>query len=396
MKILVTGFNKNQCTRKFYLRQQLKVVPSHYSLWNCLTAMGHEVEQRQVTLGEDLSSYDEIIVFIAGPRQLVATTVYEGLWAISQKPNCILAFDDWQVPDLFKGVAKCDGRANELFAQFILDVNKKTLEDVKPYELEFMDALRTITSKQNRMLISAFQTGHLNDAEAYGPQLLFDKITYPRDRLFVYNPNPYHRNRVWNDEGHEGSEDPTFKPSALSFTGGPRPEKQRRFNFASLVQSKTKKWLKKQGYQENVEDDETGRIYGNGKYQTTPSWFVDLYGSKADTQKRLTEDDMVRIITRDWGCLMPGYEHAGSGWWRARPLQAADAGSILIGDEKELRVYYGADYPFYGLTAKDLVTASDEELSEIAGVQKMLLYKLHPLNFGVQQTELQAVLDAEP
>jgi hypothetical protein len=387
MKILITGFNRNQCTRKFYLRQQLKVVPSHYSLWNCLTAMGHEVDQRQVELGEDLSSYDEIIVFIAGPRQLVATTVFEGLWAISQKPDCILAFDDWQVPDLFKGVAKCDGKRDELFAQFILDVNKKTLEDVEPYEFNFMAALHTITSMKNRMLISAFRTEHVKDPENYGPHLLFDKINYPRDRLFVYNPNPYHRNRVWNDEGHEGAEDPTFKPSLLSITASPLPEKERRFNFASLVQSKTQKWLKKQGYTGNPKNDEQGDI---------GTWPVDLYGSKADTQKRLTEDSMVQIITRDWGCLMPGYEHAGSGWWRARPLQCADAGSILLGEDKELRVYYGSDYPFFGLKAADLVNATDVELEFIATTQRHCLYEHHPLDKLVQVGELTAILEAKP
>ena len=383
-RICITGFNKNQCTRKFYLRQQLKVVPSHYSLMNCLLDMGHEVEQRQVVLGEDLSGYDEVIVFIAGPRQLVATTVYEGLYAISQHPNCILAFDDWQVPDLFKGVAKCDGKPDELFAQFILDVNKKTLEDVKPYEGDFMAALQVITKMQNRMLISAFQTEHLNDP-AFGPHLLFDKIAYPRDRLFTFNPNPYHRNRTWGDDHHEGAEDPTWRAPLLSYTVGPVPTKERRFNFASLVQSKTQKWLKKQGYTGNPKNDEEGTIGG---------WAVDLYGSKAETQKRLTEDQMVGVIARDWGCLMPGYEHAGSGWWRARPLQCADVGSILIGDEKEMRVYYGEHYPFYELKASDLTLATDDDLRDIAETQKRCLYETHPLDKDVQRAELAAVLTA--
>lgn len=392
-KILITGFNKNQCTRKFYLRQQLKVVPSHYSLFNCLVDMGFEVEQRQVTLGEDLSSYDEIIVFIAGPRQLVATTVYEGLYAISQKPDCILAFDDWQVPDLFKGVMKAR-EGEELYAQFILDVNKKTLEDVKPFAEQFKVALDVIAEKKNRMLISAFRTEHLGEGGSgsggnFGPELLFDKIEYPFNRLFVYNPNPYHRNRTWEDAGHEGAEDPTYKKqtSTLAMSddleGMPRPIKQKQFNFASLVQSKTQKWLKKQGYTGNPKNDEQGDIGG---------WDVDLYGSKADTQKRLTEDQMVQVITRDWGCLMPGYDHAGSGWWRARPLQCADAGSILIGEDKELQVYYGKDYPYYGLKAKDLVAASDEELQAIADAQKEFLYKVHPLDKAVQRAEIEAVL----
>lgn len=384
-KILITGMNKLQCNRKFFLRQQLKVVPSHYSLWNCLTDMGYEVEQRQVTIGEDLSAYDEVIVFIAGPRQLVATTVYEGLWAISQRPDCVLAFDDWQVPDLFKGVAKCDGNSEELFAQFILDVNKKTLEDVKPFMVEFFDALRTITSMQNRMLISAFRTEHLGDPENYGPHLLFDKIKYPRDRLFVYNPNPYHRNRKPGNLLHEGGEDPTWRKPTIVFREETDVGKMRRFNFASLVQSKTQKWLKKQGYTGNPKNDEEGFI---------GSWPVDLYGSKADTQKRLTEDQMCAVFQRDWGCLMPGYDHAGSGWWRARPLQAADAGCILIGEKKELAVYYGRDNPIIELKATDLVELSDADLIEVATEQRNALYKLHPLDRAVQRSEIASILEA--
>lgn len=386
MKILITGFNKNQCTRKFYLRQQLKVVPAHYSYFNALVDMGHDVEQRQVVLGEDLSKYDEIIVFIAGPRQLVATTVYEGLYAISQKPDCILAVDDWQVPDLFKGVIKA-GEGDELFAQFILDVNKKTREELTPYETQLRGAIETVKSMKNRMLICGFRTEHLGEPDVYGPQLLFNKINYPRDRLFVVNPNPYHRNRTWEDSGHEGKEDPKYVTPTLQFADiQARPEKRKSFNFASLVQSKTQKWLKKQGYTGNPKNDEQGDIGG---------WQVDLYGSKADTQKRLTEDEMVKVITTDWGCLMPGYEHAGSGWWRARPLQCADARSILIGEDKELKVYYGDDYPYYGLTAKMVTEATDEELDAIATAQYEYLHKLHPLDEAVQRKELEAVLKAD-
>lgn len=384
MKILITGMNKAQCARQFYLRQQLKIVPSHFSIFNCLVDMGHDVEQRVVEIGEDLSEYDEVIVFIAGPRQLVATTVFNGLWAISAKPNCILSFDDWQLPDLFKGIAKCTDWA-ELTAKFILDVNKKTEEEIIPFKADLLRAANIINDKQNRILITAFNTKHLNDENVYGPHLLFDKIEYPRNKMYVMNPNPYHRNRTWKDIGHDGVENPSFKPSPLSMATEELPAKRKQFNFASLVQSKTQKWLKKQGYTGNPKNDEQGVIN---------DWQVDLYGSKADTQKRLTEDEMVKVITQDWGCLMPGYAHAGGGWWRARPLQCADANSILIGDEKELRVYYGNDYPYYELTAKDLPNCTNEELKGIALAQKDAIYKLHPLDKEVQKAELQAILSA--
>jgi len=384
-KALICGMNANKTTRQFYLRQQLKVVPSTFSLYNCLIDMGWEVDQRAPSLGEDLTQYDEVFAFIAGPRQLVATRVFEGLWAIANRPDCILLFDDWQIPDLFKGVAKCYNW-EELSAKFILDVNKKTLADITPFKKELLSAVKTIIDKDNRMLISAFSTEHLSDPENYGPHLLFDRIQYPSDRLFTYNPNPYHRNRKPGDVGHDGSENPNWRPSSLVMENvETTPTKERRFNFASLVQSKTQKWLKKQGYTGNPKNDEEGDIGG---------WPVDLYGSKAETQKRLTEDQMCAVFQRDWACLMPGYEHAGSGWWRARPLQAADAGCILIGEKKELEVYYGKDFPLLDLKAADLIDATDNELAAIANEQYVALYRTHPLDRATQRAELTAALKA--
>ena len=384
MKILLTGMNAQQSTRKFYVyRSQLKITPAHYSLYNCLVDMGHEVEQRKVEIGEDLSHYDEVIVYIAGPRQLVATTVFNALWAISQRPDCILGVDDWQAPDLFKGIEKCQDW-DELSAQFILDVNRTTLDEVSKHKNQYLQAVNTIASRKNRMLVCAFSTKHLG--ADFGPHLLFDAVKYPRDRIFTFNPNPYHRNRKPGDFFNEGAEDPTWngeqvKPLVLIEN---IDVKQRRFNFASLVQSKTQKWLKKQGYTGNPKNDEEGTI---------GSWPVDLYGSKAETQKRLTEDQMCQIFQRDWGCLMPGYEHAGSGWWRARYQQCADAGCILIGEKKELMVIYN-NIELSSVKAVELTDWSDTNLKEFARAQAEAIAKWHPLDKEKQKSELQAILSA--
>ncbi|KAI5364228.1 hypothetical protein Slin15195_G098860 [Septoria linicola] len=393
MHILLTGFNQNQCTRQYYLRQQLKVVPSHYSLYNCLLSLGHTVDQRPVVLGEDLSQYDECIVYIAGPRQRVSKHFYAGLWAVSRHPKCVLSFDDWQVNSMWKDVVSiAQGETNELWGKFVLSVNGKTIQEVKLYEKELRDGLDVIMQKRNRMVVSAFQTQHLSEEDEYGPHLLFEQIGYPRERLFVFNPNPFHRNRTWEDPLHEGIENPSWTLSSKEEQSNCRPEKRHRFNFASLVQSKTQKWLKQQSGMERRKRERVA------KTSQLPShigaWPLDLYGSRAGAQKRLTEDEMVQVITHDWGCLMPKYDHAGSGWWRARPLQCADAGSILIGDDTELAVLYGWNYPFYGHTARDIASMSDEELEDIASVQKELLYYNHPLDPKVQQAEVLKVLMA--
>ena len=114
-KILITGFNKQQCTRDYFrFNSQLKIVPSHYSLAMCLEDMGYDVEQRQVTIGESLDSYDEVIVFLHNPGGF-AEFVYNGLWAIYNRPSCIMAFDDytWEHPSKDKYL--CPKAAINLF-----------------------------------------------------------------------------------------------------------------------------------------------------------------------------------------------------------------------------------------------------------------------------------------
>ena len=333
--------NKLQCTKDFYLEQQLKVIPSHYSLIRCLEDMGHTVTQRHVEIGETLNEFDEVIVFIHNPSGF-AGYVYNALWAISQVPNCILAFDDWQTDSIYSGLVALKDPA-KLFRQYVKDSHKFVPADVEKYERTFLESIDKVESKTNRMLISAFSGGDLS--------LLID---YPKELLFPYNPNPYHLNR-------QPEVNPLF----------PEP-RERVFNFAGLVQDKTKKWLKAQGVDKH-------------------SWPLKQYGSRKDGQDRVTEDVMVTIYSQQWGILMPGYFHAGSGWWRARPLQVADAGSILIGEPKEMMLYYN-DQRLANIQAKDIVDLSDSELEQLAKDQRDALYQSHPLDKDIQKAELNACL----
>lgn len=341
MKILITGMNKLQCTFDFYKDQQLQVVPSHYSLIRCLRDMGHEVDQRHVEIGETLSEYDEVIVFIHNPSGF-AGYVYNALWAVSQKPDCILAFDDWQVDSIYKGLLDLED-PEKMFRPYVKDSHKNIPDNIESYEKVFDTAIDKIESKTNRMLISAFAGGDLS--------LLLD---YPANLLYRYNPNPYHLNR---------------QPESNGLFDEP---KERVFNFAGLVQDKTKKWLKNEGVDKH-------------------SWPLKQYGSRKDGQDRVTEDQMVNIYSQQWGILMPGYFHAGSGWWRARPLQVADAGSILIGEPKEMMLYYNNE-ELANIRAKDIVDMLDFDLTCIAVAQRNALYQTHPLDKSVQQQELNACL----
>ena len=361
--------NKNQTTKDFYLRQQLKVVPSHYSLIRCLEDMGHEVEQRLVKIGEDLGDYDKVICFLASPRQALQLAFYNGLWAIhaTAKHNLILAMDDWQTEDIFKGIQSCTDKES-LLKEFTIGQNKMcdpdmSYELLEPHAETLLDAVKFIGEKRRPMLLSVFMGGDMSKL-----------INYPEDLLVGYDPNPYHRNRTPGNRGDIEIEDMEFMeqslmPSIEEDTIGP-DEKAMVFNFASLVQGKTKRWLK----QQNVSE-----------------WDIEFFGSRKEKQRRLLESDMCKVYAEQWGSLMPGYPHAGSGWWRARPYQVADGGSILIGEYDEMYLLYGDEY-LAGLTAQNLEEMNIEELTSVAERQKDALYSRHPLDKRKQQKELGVIL----
>ena len=100
---------------------------------------------------------------------------------------------------------------------------------------------------------------------------------------------------------------------------------------------------------------------------------------------------MLSTFNDHWGILMAGYWHAGSGWWRARPLQVADAGSILIGEYEEMILLYN-DTKLASLKASDIEDLNANELLSLAQAQKSAIYNSHPLDINIQQKELKKAL----
>jgi len=363
-KILITGMNKLQCAKDFYLNQQLQVVPSHYSLIRCLEDMGYEVEQRPVKLGEDLSGYDDVVVYIHS-IQAFCQFIWAGLYAVKARPDCIIAFDDWQFNQIFGAIETYQEKMEEndpgIFRDYLFDLwqGEEDKETVMSYKDDYIEACKIITSRNNRLLVSAFAGGDLS--------LL--NLGWKEENVYQYNPNPYHLNRRADNGYGTGTID-------LGGFFDDAPVKEKKWNFASLVQEKTRKWLK-------LQQPEGWK------------WEIVYFGAKRGKYKseRKTEPEMVKVFESQWGCLMPGYFHAGSGWWRARPLQVADASSILIGDKPEMMVYY-KDEALAGLTVADVEAMSDEQLAATAKAQRDALYANHPLDKEIQKAELRKVLEA--
>lgn len=363
-KILITGMNALQTRKDGFLRQELQVVPSHYSVIRVLEDLGYEVEQRPVTLGESLDKYDEVIVYIHS-IQAFCQQLYSGLYAISQRPNCIIAFDDWQIDQIYASFTSYlkdlnEPNSDKPFREYLLELyqGSEDKDTIKKYISNYIDACNLVLKKNNRLLVSAFDKGDLS--------LL--NLGWDVNRTFRFNPNPYHLNRSPDNNYGE----PMGLSSFMDNTTSPE-EKIKAWNFASLVQRKTRKWLNQQKIEK---------------------WEINFYGARRGEeikQKRLTESDMCRVYNTQWGCLMPGYFHSGSGWWRARPLQVADAGSILVCEDKEGAVYGDA---YVGLTAQMVENMSLDELVKTARLQKESLYDKHPLDKSVTRREITAILEA--
>lgn len=362
-KILITGFNAEQNERDYFQRKQLKILNSQYSLIRCLEDMGWQVEQRPVEQGEDLSSYDEVIVYLHS-IQSFCQRLYSGLWAVAARPDCILAFDDWQIDQVFtsfSGYQKNleEGDGNAAFRPYLVELyaGKEPVEVLKNNRNHYIESCKIINAKKNRLLICSFAGG---DPTLFGLNW--------QGQVFTYNPNPYNLNRSpFNNYGEEVSGLAAFLDDDIV---DPK-DKQKQWIFSSLIQTKTQKWLKLQN----------------------PSWPILSFGAKRGEFKgeRVIEPEMCRIYNRNWGCLMPEYYHAGSGWWRSRVQQVVDCKSILLCSDKEGAIYGEA---FVGNTIEKIENMSLEELTQLGNRMYECLYDNHPLDKTVQRNELQRILDA--
>ena len=328
MHIFITGFTRAACTKDFHKSSSIGLCTAHYSLVKCLEDMGHTVDQRPVTAGEDVSRYDKVIVFLMHISPF-NTYMYGALWTISQRSDVLLAIEDWQSPKNINSWSRnVDGTLASITKDYYVDnvvYEKKLDPDWIP---AFKDAMETIVSGQRPITLPAHLGGDF-------------KMLFPE----------------WNVDQIHSWYAPAFtlhRKAGVTLFDEP---KQRVFNFAGLIQSETEKWFNR--VTEGV------------------TWEIKQYGSKKKQQKRLSEQEMVSTFNDHWGILMAGYWHAGSGWWRARPQQTADVGSILICEDKEGALFGD---PYVGLTCKILEDMDESQLEKLAKDQHDSYYDHQPMD----------------
>ena len=372
-KILVTGFNKEQCTRDYFYGKELKILNSHYSLIRCLEDMGYEVDQRTVSIGENIAAYDKVIVYLASVKSF-SRHAFDALYVLKARPDAILGNDDWQVRGVFASFKTYQENLEEwkeTGKPFLEHVTNKYLSNIYKGDTKleklgdhvntFIEGCEIVNRKTNTLLLCTFDGGDNNSF----------KLDYKGD-IVNYNPNPYNLNR--RPENNYGED-----LGILSFFDDepiilPPEEKKLQWVFSSIVQSKTMPWFNRQ----------------------KPTWPVLNFGPKQETKltagiqtSRVKEPVMCRIYNENWGCMMPEYYHAGSGWWRSRVQQVADVESILVCSDKEGAIYGEA---YVGNTLAGVEAMTIEEKTRLGKAQKECLYDNHPLNKKVQMRELEAIL----
>jgi hypothetical protein len=353
-KVLVTGFSRAACTRDFHKNSQIGLSTSHYSFVKCLEDMGYEVDQRRVEIGEDLSGYHRIFVFLMHISPF-DTNIYNSLWTIANYDDkTVLCLEDWQSPsNISKWGVDIDHTVKSITNQYYVDNVVYEECFCEEWRKDFTKAFEIVSKMDKQLFLPTFLGGNI--------KILFPE--WQEDKLNSWYPPPYHLHRKpgnWDGEG----------AGSITDFFAEEPKKEEVWNFAGLIQSETEKWFNR------VTKDAT--------------WPIQQYGSKSKKQTRLTETEMVQTFQSHWGILMPGYYHAGSGWWRVRPQQVADVGSIIVGDQKEADVLYGKEVQM--LTCAEVEAMSETTRKDVAAFQTEKFYEHQPLDKNITQEQLKKVL----
>jgi hypothetical protein len=316
-RILLTGFTRIQANDTD--RTHLKYVSNPQYLYKALRAAGADVDWRPAVPGEDLSGYDGLIIGLQSTSSLGSKHAFGALWCVLQNMPKMFLFDDWNVRGVVSDLARTVGKPKSVFFKEMLP---RTYRDSAQRAVdELMAAVNYLGGKQwNEPSLGSFYD--------WGDHAKYKEGT-PIGELLTFDPSCY-------------QVDYGIKPAA---------DKERKWVLASLGDHT--KWMGRLGLTWEIVH------FGNRKLE------------KEGIATRLTEEQLMRVYERCWGVLSPKYNHAGSGWWRARFEFAAQAGCILLADAEEV----GALGPAYTRAPRDIEGEDEGTLMSIAEDQAAALGK---------------------
>jgi hypothetical protein len=327
VKILYTGMSARECgdAKRDAIRWNMD-----QPLLDAARRIG-TLEQRRVSVGEDLSGYDLIIGVL---NQALSFNTRHGvlgmLWVAQQDDTPVLLYEsDWQMSSQMSHL--------------------RTL-GTHPWYLN-----KTIGKGTD-----AARLYHKEDDETC--DLYHDQLMYGAQRL--RDPWPLHWAGIlpafaWGDHSQFTEALPATAEqltcvdySPYAFDGKILPElssdRNRQWICAAL--SPQDKWVNKQGIE----------------------WPVMYLGSRKLKAERVTEQEVLDRTSQNWGTLSPRYTRLmGSGWWRIRYNYTAATGSVILGDPAEA----GVLGPAFQQTAEQIEQLGDYELWELGRQQQIAIYQ---------------------
>jgi hypothetical protein len=362
MKILMTGFTALQINTERRTIQKIDV-PAHVA--KAMEDLGHEVDWRKVTPGEDLSGYDMAWINLAPLNSLNGRQGAMGaLYTLSSGLPAVGFFDDWQFNTVFNGAKALMRKPQMLYKHLLVGTEHRGEEGATYFSRADIEAaLERVREKDpeaaKKCYIERYYMMDTDESvQPYEKQLVQTAIDLldarwaagmvPVCPMYAWGDRTGVRKRMPSDVGRIEALDPTSVvfDTLNAVTPATPEEKERAWVLGALMPHDT--WLEKK----------------------KPGWPVEIVGSRKLIRKlggsRLdTELDVLNFYNTRWGILSPPYPHAGSGWWRSRFLYAARIGSILVTDKGEGDPLGDA----YKLTIADVEKMNTEELTAAAKAQ---------------------------
>ncbi len=282
MLIRYVGFNWTKSTSGGKLNY---LSSTDHVLW-ALTEAGHSYDRTPISPGEDLSMYDRIIINLSPPGSMMARAIHGCLYALSRYwDKCRVTVDDWQTKGIQKGFnAPQNDKRNFGPNKMCARLDREWADDNRT-ELEAV--MRRLHVELPPLAIPCNDRGNFDllGLSGYKSLWAFDP-TQQQLLSYVDKFQDFTKLNIWIYAGLHDHLD----------------------------------WIVDQ----------------------QPNWPYVMYGCRNLGCKRLVESEIFIEYCKVWGVLSPKYPHAGSGWYRARHLLAAAAGTIVVGHPAESYLLYGA------------------------------------------------------
>jgi hypothetical protein len=366
MKVLMSGFTALQINTDKRTIQKIDVPAS---IAKALRELGHDVDWRKITPGEDLSSYDVLWINLAPLNSLNGRQGAMGaLYALSSGIPCVGFFDDWQFNTVFNGARALIRKPEMLYKHLLVGTEHRGDEGATYFSradveaaLERVRAVNPDAAK--KCYIERYYMMDTDESvQPYEKQLVeaardliaprWEAGMVPVCPMYAFGDRSIVRKRMPNELGPIEALDPTstIVPTLSPVTPLNPALKKRAWVLGALMPHDT--WLEKKNL----------------------TWPVEIVGSrklirKLGGQRFDTEQDVLEFYNQHWGILSPPYPHAGSGWWRSRFLYAAHVGSILVTDKGEGNPLGDA----YKLKIADVEKMSDADLINAVEAQRAAL-----------------------